>query len=213
MRSCEQPLQSSSIALSGAWVRHQLILREQTDGLDCRRACLGDRLRDILRVPGIRRKGIRPPSGTLHGRSLRMSLGEEVVGIDAGCQHGSKCFCTVSDSGSMAVARHNHIRIPSRICLLSRRSTPCTRSCPFGLRNDFSDLTFDVVYIVLFHGSSVELVEVLPRGTNVDIEDSHVYIRIFITDQHRHALQCTYSRSWSSSSFLWYLHNGFPRTG
>ena len=33
-------------------------------------------------------------------------------------------------------------------------------------------MPFDIVYIVLLHGSAVELVEVLPRGTHVDIEDS-----------------------------------------
>ena len=52
------------------------------------------------------------------------------------------------------------------------------------LRNDFSYLAFDVVYTVLFYSSSVELIEVLTRGTHINIEDCYICIRIFITDQH-----------------------------
>ena len=37
---------------------------------------------------------------------------------------------------------------------------------------------------ILFHCPSIELVEVLARSTHINIEDGHIYIRIFITNQH-----------------------------
>ena len=52
------------------------------------------------------------------------------------------------------------------------------------LRNNFSYLSFDVVYTVLLYCSSVELIEVLTWGTHINIEDCYICIRIFIADQH-----------------------------
>ena len=115
-------------------------------------------------------------------------------------------------SGSMAVARTT-ISAFIEDLLIVQKINALNEKLSIGLRNDFSYLTFDVVYMVLFHGSSVELIEVFPRGTNVDIEDSHVYIRIFITDQHRMLCSVHTADLGAVALSSGSLHNGFPRTG
>ena len=50
---------------------------------------------------------------------------------------------------------------------------------------NLADLAFDVVHTVLFNGSAVKFIEVLARGTDINVEDIDLYIRIFITNQHR----------------------------
>ena len=100
----------------------QLILGEKADGLDCCRAGLGYGLRDILRSLADTGKE-HTGGGGLYRTKLRMSLGEEVVGIDAGGQHGSQSFCT-EGSGSMAAARTTISAFIEDLLVVQIRSTP-----------------------------------------------------------------------------------------
>ena len=72
-----------------ACVGAELILGEKANGFDCCRAGLGYGLRDILRSLADTGKE-HTGGGGLYRTKLRMSLGEEVVVVDAGCQHGSQ---------------------------------------------------------------------------------------------------------------------------
>ena len=49
---------------------------------------------------------------------------------------------------------------------------------------DLADHALDVMHAVLLHRAAVELVEVLAGGADVDVEDIHIGVRIFLADQH-----------------------------
>ena len=49
---------------------------------------------------------------------------------------------------------------------------------------NLADHTFDIVYAVFFHRSAVELVEVLPGSTHINVEDINLGVRIFVPNQH-----------------------------
>ena len=110
-----------------------------------------------------------------------MGFCEEVVCINTCCKHSS-------DLTNIRV-RFNGCCKNDHICFLKDlfvvdQVRSLYKKASVRLRNDFSYLAFDVVYTVLLYSSSVELIEVLTRGTHINIEDCYICIRIFITDQH-----------------------------
>ena len=121
-----------------------------------------------------------PAVGDSTGRSFGVSLGEEVVGIDAGGQH--------SRNAAHVRVRLNrrceddHIRFHQDL-LVVKQVNALHKQLAVRLRHDLTDLTLDVVYAVIFHGATVELIEVLTGGTHVDV-NTVTLTSGFITDQH-----------------------------
>ena len=110
-----------------------------------------------------------------------MGFCEEVVCINTCCKHSS-------DLTNIRV-RFNGCCKNDHICFLKDlfvvdQVRSLYKKASVRLWNNFSYLAFDVVYAVLFYGSSVELIEVFTWSTDINIEYGYICIRIFITDQH-----------------------------
>lgn len=129
------------VALSGARVRHQLILREQTDGLNSRRACLRDRFRNILRALAYAGEEYARRRG-LDRAQLCVSLGEEVIGIDAGGQHGRNAAHVRVRLNRRC--EDNHIRFHQDL-LVVEQVNALHKQLAVRLQHDLADLTLDVV--------------------------------------------------------------------
>ena len=96
-----------------------------------------------------------------------MGFCEEVVCINTCCKHSS-------DLTNIRV-RFNGCCKNDHICFLKDlfvvdQVRSLYKKASVRLWNNFSYLTFDVVYAVLFYGSSVELIEVFTWSTDINIE-------------------------------------------
>ena len=111
-----------------------------------------------------------------------MCFGEEVVGVDTCGQHG--CDLAHIRIRFDGCCQNHHIRFFQDLTVV-QKVRALNQQLAVGLGNDLSDLALDVIHSILFHRSSVELVKVLARCTDIDIEYGHIHIRIFVADQHR----------------------------
>ena len=138
-----------------------------------------------------------------------MGFCEEVVCINTCCKHSS-------DLTNIRV-RFNGCCKNDHICFLKDlfvvdQVRSLYKKASVRLWNNFSYLAFDVVYAVLFYGSSVELIEVFTWSTDINIEYGYICIRYL----SRISIACfaVYnSRSWSSMAFLCHQNICFPHTG
>ena len=92
---------------------------------------------------------------------LCVSLGEEVIGIDAGGQHGRNAAHVRVRLNRRC--EDDHIRFHQDLLVVETGQRPA-QQLAVRLRHDLADLTLDVVYAVIFHGAAVELIEVLTEG-------------------------------------------------
>ena len=162
------------------WICQKLILCQKSDCLDCCRAGLGYRLGDILwslAYTGEKYTCCR----RLYRTKLCMGFCQEVVGINAGCQHGGNLsHIRIRFDGRR---QDYHIRFFQDL-LIIQKICSLDQQFPIWLRNHFSYLPFDIIHSVLFYGSSVKLIKILARRTHINIENGYIHIRIFIPDQH-----------------------------
>ena len=114
-----------------------------------------------------------------------MCLSKEIVGIHTCGQHGSQFSCIFARlDGSCKdnkVCFHFDLTVVKQVGTLYQKTS--VRSLGY-----FSYLAFDVVYIKLFYRTAIELIEVFTRGTNINVEDMYIDIRIMVT--HQHSLFC-----------------------
>ena len=114
-----------------------------------------------------------------------MCLGKEVVGIHTCSQHGSQFSCIFTRLDCRCkdnkVCFHLDLTVVQKVGSLYQKTS--VRSLRY-----FSYLTLDIIYTKLFYCTAVELIEVLTRGTNINVEDMYIDIRIMVT--HQHGLFC-----------------------
>ena len=114
-----------------------------------------------------------------------MCLGKEVVSIHTCSQHGSQFSCIFTRLDCRCkdnkVCFHLDLAVVQKVGSLYQKTS--VRSLRY-----FSYLTLDIIYTKLFYCTAIELVEVLTRSTNINVEDMYIDIRIVVT--HQHGLFC-----------------------
>ena len=110
-----------------------------------------------------------------------MGFCKEIVGVNTCSKHSSNLtYIRIRFNGC---CKNYHICFLEDL-LIIKKVRALNKKCSIRLRNYFSYLTFDVVYVILLNCSSVKLIEVFTRCTDINIKYRHIGIRIFITDQH-----------------------------
>ena len=163
-----------------ARVAGQLVLCQQTDDLRRSSACLCNGFRNILRAladTGEEYTGSR----RLNRTQLCVCLSKEVVGIHAGCQHS--CQRTSALVCFDCSSQNDHVSLDVQL-FVGNQIRCLNIQCAVSLRCNLADHTLNIVYAILLYCTAIELIIVLARGTNVDVEYINVSIRIFFTAQH-----------------------------
>ena len=110
-----------------------------------------------------------------------MGFCQKIIGINAGGQHGCKLsYIRIWFYGS---CQDDHVGFFFDL-LIVQQVHALHQKLSIRLRDHFSYLSFDVIHTILLYSSSVELIKVLTRCTHINIKYRHIYIRVFITDQH-----------------------------
>ncbi|CDC70437.1 unknown [Candidatus Colimorpha enterica] len=167
--------------MRNAGVAGELILRQQSDDLRCRRSCLRNRFGDILRSLAYTGE-IDTRRRAFDGTELRMSLGEEIVCVHACGKHGRKASCRfVRLDGS---GKNDHVCVDLQ--LFAGNEVGCLNSqLAVGLWSDLADHALDVMHAVFLDRAAVELIKVLSGSTHVDVEHVNVGVRVLLADEHR----------------------------
>ena len=110
-----------------------------------------------------------------------MSFCEEVVGIHACSQHG--CQRTGTLVCFDCSSQNDHICLDVQL-FIGDQVRSLNVQCAVRLRSNLADHTLNIMYAILFYGTAIELIIVLARCTNVDVEYIDIGIRIFFTAQH-----------------------------
>ena len=169
------------IALCGAGIGLKLILCKETYYLNSSSAGLGNSLRDILRT--LSHTGQEDTCRRrLYGTELSMCFCKEVIIIDTCSEHCSDLtYSGIRFNGS---SENDHISLHIDLLAIQEISS-LNQERSVGLWLNLTDLTLDVVNVILLHGSSVELIEVLTGSSYINIENCDIGIRPVILDEHR----------------------------
>ena len=110
-----------------------------------------------------------------------MCLCKEVVGINTCGKHSCNFSYILvwldSSCKNHHISLHKDLFIFKQVRSLNHKSS-------IWLWDYLSNLAFYIIYTVIFNSSSVELIEVFAWSTNVNVENSYICIRVFVTDQH-----------------------------
>ena len=180
IRTCGTSVTEHGIALSRARVSLELILSKETYYLNssgtCLRYCLGDILGTLSHTgkEDTCRRG-------LNGTKLCVSFCKEVVVIDTCREHRSDLTNALVRLNSSS--QYDHIGLLHDLLVIEKVNT-LNEKCTVGLRDNLTDLTLNVVNVILLNSSSVELVEVLTGSSYIDIEDRDICIGPVILDEH-----------------------------